>query len=81
MYTTVMQCFCRNKGPEQKKTEYSITITDDNGEPKEEKKTFCADYYKDKTLSKGLGTSISFIIIAINVALKTIIIKLIESIK
>ena len=81
MYTTVMQCFCRSKGEEEKNKEYTITVTDDNGESKEEKKKFCAEYYKDKTLSKGLGTSISFIIIAINVALKTIIIKLIESIK
>lgn len=44
-------------------------------------KAFCALYFKDKNVSKGLGFSISFIIIAINNMLRILIISLIESIK
>jgi len=42
---------------------------------------FCQSYFKDKLHSKILGTSISFIIIAVNLILKTLIIKLITSIR
>jgi len=37
----------------------------------------CKQYFSDKLMSKILGTSIGFIIIAVNIVLKTCIIKLI----
>lgn len=70
-YKNTMQCFCRKNKEDQDK-KYKITI---NG--KEIEKAFCASYFSDTTTSKVLGTSISFIIIAINLVLKNMIIYLI----
>lgn len=75
MYTSTMQCFCRQKG-QDKNAIHEVTI---NGEVK--KSAFCKLYFKDKDMSKMLGTSISFIIIGINIILKTVIIKLITAIR
>ena len=66
-----MQCFCR-QNPADKNKEY---------EYKGKKAKFCAAYFSDTFNSKVLGTSISFIIIAINLILKKVIIYLIESIR
>jgi hypothetical protein len=75
-YTAVMKCFCELNGKDKMNTEYTLTIKSET-----KKQPFCAAYFKDKFNSKVLGTSISFIIIAVNVILKNVIIKLIESIK
>lgn len=75
-YKTEMQCFCKKQGKENKNKIYTI-----NTEEGDVKVPFCANFYKDKMNSFVLGTSISFIIIAVNTILKILIIKLIESIK
>lgn len=74
-YTTILQCFCNMKGKALKDELYS------NAAFHPEKTAICAYYYKDKLNSKLLGTSISFIIIAINIILRGAIISLIESIR
>jgi hypothetical protein len=69
-FTGVMQCFClnekHNKVPKNK--EY-FTLKSKVGVP------VCGNFNKDKLVSKGLGTSVSFVIIAINLVLKKVIIK------
>lgn len=41
----------------------------------------CLEYQSDKTYSKALGTSIAFIIIAINTVLRMVIIALIKRVR
>lgn len=72
MYTEVMQCFCRHQ---TKKQQDKVYVLDGK------KEAFCKVYFSDKITSKVLGQMIAFVIIAFNLILKTIIIKLISSIR
>ena len=54
-----------------------FTVKDDLGINDGEDIVICGEYFFDKIYSKVLGQSIAFIIIAINIVLKTVIIKLI----
>lgn len=64
------------KGEEKQTDMYTVETSDGPVE-----KAFCQEYFKDKTVSKVLGTAISFIIIAINKILKDVIIRLISAIR
>lgn len=81
-----MQCFCQDladkqsiKEAEQKEFNVNVRKTNENGETSivVEKIAICDLYFKDKKMSQILGTSISFIIIAVNTILKMVIINLI----
>eukprot|EP00355_Strombidium_rassoulzadegani_P007408 CAMPEP_0168620868 /NCGR_PEP_ID=MMETSP0449_2-20121227/7377_1 /TAXON_ID=1082188 /ORGANISM="Strombidium rassoulzadegani, Strain ras09" /LENGTH=1171 /DNA_ID=CAMNT_0008661923 /DNA_START=74 /DNA_END=3586 /DNA_ORIENTATION=+ len=87
-YFGSMQCLCgfiaekdALQGPSLKAGELTevekFTIPDDLGVNSGEDIQICAVYQFDKTYSAVLGQGIAFIIIAINIVLKTIIIKLI----
>ena len=72
-FTGVMQCFCAAQKLADAETDqlyYKTTDTEKaNGEP------ICQQYSSDKLKSTVYGQSIAFIIIAINIVLKTVIIK------
>jgi hypothetical protein len=81
-----MQCFCSHLEQETDKETakaktFEITFFTENEDGNMEGTTqevqMCAAYFSDKLWSKILGTSIGFIIIAVNIVLKTLIIKLI----
>mmetsp|Transcript_5223 Transcript_5223/g.8085 ORF Transcript_5223/g.8085 Transcript_5223/m.8085 type:complete len:884 (-) Transcript_5223:266-2917(-) len=76
-YTGGMQCLCTSMSEFDKKNKNTelidgYTTTMDGKEVK-----ICDDYISDKLQAKILGQSIAFIIIAVNIILKTVIIKLI----
>jgi hypothetical protein len=80
-YVGEMQCLCQfmSKADAAQGTDQLSTFThkDDLGVNDGEDIVICDAYFSDKIYAKGLGTSISFIIIAVNIVLKTVIIKLI----
>ncbi len=55
----------------------SFRVEDDLGVNGGEDIVICDNYFFDKYYSKALGQSIAFIIIGVNIVLKTVIIKLI----
>ena len=85
-FTGSMQCYCEDAAEKTSKKEASsklfnvdVRYVDENGETKSktEEVPVCKMYFSDKLMSMILGTSISFIIIFVNVILKMSIINLI----
>ena len=81
-YVGSMQCLCQFYKEKDSTTGgnevESLTIPDDLDVNGGEDIMICNEYFFDKIYSKVLGQSIAFIIIAVNIVLKTVIIKLIE---
>lgn len=75
-FTGVMQCFCdkEKKLGEDFKKVYSLKAVRDDSEFSA---SICKELFEDKIKSKVYGQSIAFVIIAINLVLRFVIIKLI----
>lgn len=71
-YVGNMQCFCQNLKTEKKDFTQVFTLPEGSTTYKA---AFCPIYFKDKLVSAVFGGSIAFLIVIINLILKTVIIK------
>jgi len=74
-FTDVLQCFCNIEKHEKKRVTGEFTI--ETASTGKYSAPICDDYFDDKIKGKVYGQSIAFLIIAVNLILKTSIIKLI----
>lgn len=83
-FTDVLQCYCDTAANFSPKTKVDKTATFTITDPSTNKKysvAVCSKYDSIKITGKLFGTAIAFVIIAVNLVLKTVIIKLITWIK
>jgi hypothetical protein len=78
-----LQCYCDylkdNKLRVELKKKVDVSYKNKEGVMQDPKKmNLCWEYQKDVGISKILGQSVAFFIIAVNTILKTVIIKLIQ---
>lgn len=67
-FTGPMQCFCKSERQDKHKSDEIYSLTE-NGRVVYQG-PICQKYFKDILISKILGQSISFIVIAVNIILK-----------